>query len=573
MSSFAVRPRPVEGESFKGFVLRVASANVRATVNDVFSALEIPYSKKALIVGESKYEDFILALANYLKIPVNVLLDSFEEVSHCKPLVSNLTTLEVCNVRLCPHCVKEENPILKEEWRHPHLTHCSVHGCELVDSCPVCAEPLDWNSSIFDGCRHCETSWSNIPMEPTFSKPEYLKLIDNLEVRSRTRFLQGLYAMAGCITNPYRIVKLSHQKQTLTVQSSIQLFHDANVLLSNTHERQRFVDDVWREGCKSHQHFTCDVLPKFIEHPILKVPELTFVEKVDKTVPASSLNRGNTETLTLDELQLLHITGLKRDDNSDLVHSNLVQSNLNNGLKSFDLLSLDNFMARLNDYVENFDHTTCEGEKVTIAKLCKFLPYFATNSGSAIHQLMDMKIPLWKDSAECCLADFYLSKKDLSKLLNNLRPIARPLSLKELKGVLCNDKTKVSKMAELFSWKEGTRQTGYISYELDCVRKFLNKYCVLERWCKMHFYPKVEVFKYLDSVGINSINDEYISAHSIYVYEFTEELRLALLDFEDHWLAKKSPVDVRYRLDKFKPLFYSNKIKQFLKHTEYQLAS
>lgn len=53
--------------------------------------------------------------------------------------------------RVCPACLAEEN-VCRAQWDINLVTVCPYHGCELIDVCPMCNEPLVWHRSSVKRC-------------------------------------------------------------------------------------------------------------------------------------------------------------------------------------------------------------------------------------------------------------------------------------------------------------------------------------------------------------------------------------------------------------------------------------
>ena len=56
----------------------------------------------------------------------------------------------------------QQGYIMSHDSLLAHHTHCEKHQIELVDTCPVCKEPLLWVSDVFEGCSCWQIRWREL---------------------------------------------------------------------------------------------------------------------------------------------------------------------------------------------------------------------------------------------------------------------------------------------------------------------------------------------------------------------------------------------------------------------------
>lgn len=101
-------------------------------------------------------------------------------------------------VRICPDCIKENKPHLSVH-QIPYITHCTVHGTELVDHCLVCDAKV--SSSLRYECPNCLTPFTS----GGDNSPQYMQCANNQS--NPLQFLQKLSAIAELILRPWDLLQ------------------------------------------------------------------------------------------------------------------------------------------------------------------------------------------------------------------------------------------------------------------------------------------------------------------------------------------------------------------------------
>jgi hypothetical protein len=61
--------------------------------------------------------------------------------------------IERGRTRICPECVADQS-VHKQIWNLRIITVCPVHGAKIIDSCPVCDDPLSWSRLDIGRCAN-----------------------------------------------------------------------------------------------------------------------------------------------------------------------------------------------------------------------------------------------------------------------------------------------------------------------------------------------------------------------------------------------------------------------------------
>lgn len=196
-----VRIRPLEGESFHGYLLRLASQNGYTTYPELANVLGVDRRIKSCPI-----ENEIMTTAE--KIAPILLMEPEEFVSYFNELYSlvwlysgirDIRSVYVKQPRLCSAClISDKEPFFRFDWALLPNTHCPAHGKELLDCCPKCEAPLPWNSDVFQGCSSCGFQWNEYDQEesgiPT-SQDAFQKL------RQENGFAGGIHAWLDDFTS------------------------------------------------------------------------------------------------------------------------------------------------------------------------------------------------------------------------------------------------------------------------------------------------------------------------------------------------------------------------------------
>lgn len=141
---FAVRPRPHPGESFPGYLMRVAHANGFASTRQLHGylcdrnrgALDELCARLCLHAGErSRLFGVLPRHWNHDEVPLGLAAIDFNQT--CR--------------RWCPLCL-QEGSFLQGTWTLKLSCVCAHHGVWLHDACPRCGEVCGWTGAQYARC-------------------------------------------------------------------------------------------------------------------------------------------------------------------------------------------------------------------------------------------------------------------------------------------------------------------------------------------------------------------------------------------------------------------------------------
>lgn len=130
------RPDPFEGESWPGYLLRLANSNGLRGLVSIASLLNM--------TTERLLRANILEVGNWLNLtePLGAEPGGNAYRGHL-----NMRT------RVCPDCLKEDRtPFLRAAWDSPIKLHCDNHRKLLLDTCPVCSQHLTYERGWVSSC-------------------------------------------------------------------------------------------------------------------------------------------------------------------------------------------------------------------------------------------------------------------------------------------------------------------------------------------------------------------------------------------------------------------------------------
>ena len=140
---------PNAGESIRGFLLRLAEANL--------------YENSRWLEGVPGISDMIRprlgtclhgVVPPWLKRSLDIPVEEF-------PMGRYYTLFS--QTRFCPQCLSE-SPHWRFEWEHVFYTTCHLHGMHMLERCSECGEPTTWRRPNLLTCK-CGASFLGMPTE------------------------------------------------------------------------------------------------------------------------------------------------------------------------------------------------------------------------------------------------------------------------------------------------------------------------------------------------------------------------------------------------------------------------
>lgn len=154
-------PFPFENESLSGFLLRLARLNGLSTIQKLLITLKVqkPKVHNYGVWSHKAKEKLVISLSTALRRPF------YPDDFPCQKnqglgvdLGQLVDDFEVDFLRVCPQCIQTKTM----DWRFQlgYVGHCETHSLLLMDTCPECGTPFEWNTHIYSGCR-CGFTWHN----------------------------------------------------------------------------------------------------------------------------------------------------------------------------------------------------------------------------------------------------------------------------------------------------------------------------------------------------------------------------------------------------------------------------
>jgi hypothetical protein len=193
--TFAVRPRPIPGESTPGYLMRVAGANGFRSVRQLFTSLRVRQ--------QSAFDELCvrLCLTNQERGYMFGTLPGHWGHSDI-PLGLGVSDFNQTCRRWCPACMKE-GCVLQGRLSLKLVCACSVHGVWLQDACPRCDACCSWSDAVQ---THCLCGASLVDADTEISDGDVLALTQLLCGDST-----GAYGVPGlaALTTPavHRLVR------------------------------------------------------------------------------------------------------------------------------------------------------------------------------------------------------------------------------------------------------------------------------------------------------------------------------------------------------------------------------
>ena len=151
-----MRPRPMTGESWAGYLARLAADNELGSIAGLGRVLGI--TDTALLCGTLvKGDALVVAFPDCAS-------------SALRPLSAGRSWL----TRICPICVNHPKPIFQARWDRPLTLCCLQHHCMLVDRCTACDAQIRHDRRIRTSC-HCGQTFASMTTRPI---PKWVPLME-----------------------------------------------------------------------------------------------------------------------------------------------------------------------------------------------------------------------------------------------------------------------------------------------------------------------------------------------------------------------------------------------------------
>ncbi len=526
---FPVRTVPIAEESLKGYSMRLLKRNGRKRLSELFSILNLKYSISCFTWDTPEFNQFIKKLAPFVWYKPNALKCCFNSklnklyFDECRFIRS----FKLQSVKLCPCCFQDDSGYLKASWELANVTHCEIHQCLLIDSCPNCHRPIEWQTDLFRGCTNCEHKWSSKDANKSLV-PVYQK-----EFVQRT-IKQG--PILDCIAKTLVIVMRPHDYMYESIkmlkQSNEQMHYymgQAHELLASKAYRTRwllrFTDtNIFPIIESKFLPIALDALAG--EYPIKK----SDTEVSLHPVSASDIVRKNRLEIqhncpvhfqiSLNEAAL--ILNLKSIDTSTLRDINVINS-INSPLKNkdllFDLRSITDISKTIINRGSLIDNANTP-KLIKVSDLFRLLDLYLLSKPKIIQLLINIhEFNLYKTKHTNIWHEVLINKSHFLKVLDSIYtqylpheiPPAKSGKLLGLSHMLTG--ILLSRFPHLPPNENEEENT-----DSSIFYNFMNDYLVLNRWCKLNDFQPIKVTNLLQAKGIEPFFSN-AGLRKVYIYE------------------------------------------------------
>ena len=199
-----VRPKPEEGESFIGYIVRLTELNGYETPSWILSLSDIDYMELQwnftfMFSQPERLKNFAELTDNELcnLIPLLYLPDESSAESGIEREYNfygaflNRSIIRPHCPKVCPKCLKESG-YARHVWDCSLATACPIHACMLIDNCPTCRRRIKCIRKSLSICP-CGRDWREIDPQ--------LLAADELAVSRRVYQLCGLLSKTPKVEN------------------------------------------------------------------------------------------------------------------------------------------------------------------------------------------------------------------------------------------------------------------------------------------------------------------------------------------------------------------------------------
>lgn len=264
-----VRLRPESGEHFSAYLLRLAIANGRASVRELFSMLGIKGTKARNHQSHNTLE----TLAKW----IGLTLDDLKACIVREGILAKISAydssriyrnLELRVPRICTACL-QNGALIPAYFGQLPFTHCLTHGHELIHICPHCQVPFEWSEELFEcRCPACncmlDEATSAVTLRP-YAAALVARQSDQIGLNNYVRdLLLGLQ----CVLEPFNSDLATRERPPEELAHWPTLLDQAYSLLTDTD-----VMASWIGACQQHRSVTATIGTSAVLLPIYTLKE------------------------------------------------------------------------------------------------------------------------------------------------------------------------------------------------------------------------------------------------------------------------------------------------------------
>ena len=173
-----IQPRPEEGESWPGYLLRIAEQNHMTNGLQSF-AQRLGVIPQTLVASQPEVVMGALGIKHVEQTP-----GVFAQSGSGRNLMKESGRTFLC--RVCPLCLNEMWPrYIKASWERAFEFICDRHHLLLVDRCPKCGRSISYLRKHFLACD-CGMSYLSLPLQKVPKDfVSYYKVLDLADVYAK----------------------------------------------------------------------------------------------------------------------------------------------------------------------------------------------------------------------------------------------------------------------------------------------------------------------------------------------------------------------------------------------------
>ncbi|WP_292950258.1 MULTISPECIES: TniQ family protein [unclassified Neptuniibacter] len=295
MNKLGVRPYSEPNESLLGYCVRLSKRNGLSGLRMLYDLIGVPNIGKNKSRSELDRSEVILEkLAPILGRDLSVLREAFSAQSPVwvydeKRLIQDI---RIEHPRICPNCIIEKG-FVDWRWGLAHLSTCPEHQVLLLDACPSCNKPLDWHSSLLQGCHKCGATWEgmDISKRPITSLEEkaWVHATDNPS--NYKDLLTDICAAIVVAGRPYDSYH-DRRNHAPTISEYSSVVSLAYKILTDT-----WTQEAWIGSCKAERDVCLPLGDKVTYAPVLSLEKHARTFKVTDIYGSS----GGSDSTTFEE--------------------------------------------------------------------------------------------------------------------------------------------------------------------------------------------------------------------------------------------------------------------------------
>lgn len=387
-----VRLRPDPGEHFSAYLLRLAMANGRSSVKELFSTLAI----KGTRAQNHQSSETIVTVAQWLgltpaQLNAYIVRDEILTSISAYDSARVYRNLELRVPRICIACLQAGTRTPAYFGQLP-FTHCLTHDHELIHACPNCEAQFVWSEELFESCcpsckSKLEVTTSAVTL-PTYAAELVAHLSDQVGLNN---FICDLLLALQCVLEPLNSNLSTRERPPTEIAYWPTLFAQAYSLLNHADAMES-----WAEACRQQRSVSTAIGTSAVYLPIIALKERLGLpwpvrdydchvgtQPIEKPIglPATSL-------AAVDHHALSKVLGIEPSEILPMIETSVLESI--NGHRSvrgarFDLSALAQKIEQLDDGFT--------GELIGMVHAAKILAAHGANMGHLLAGILSKQIP------------------------------------------------------------------------------------------------------------------------------------------------------------------------------------